>query len=47
MRFYELTGFEVPDSLLLLPVLGFYLSSGLEILRLGVFTVTGPSPADH
>lgn len=47
VRFYELTGFDVPTSLLLLPVLGFYLSRGLGILCPGGITEMGPSLADQ
>lgn len=43
VHFYELTGFDLLNSLLLLPVLGFYLSRGLEILCLGTITGTGPA----
>lgn len=47
VHFYELTGFDLLNSLLLLPVLGFYLSRGLEILCLGTITGTGSSLADQ
>ena len=45
--FYELTGFDAPNSCLLLPVLGFYLSSGLGILYAEEPTVMGPSWDHH
>lgn len=47
VHFYELTGFDLLYSLLLLPVLGFYLSRGLEILYLDTITETGSSLADQ
>lgn len=47
VHFYELTGFGLLNSLLLLPVLGFYLSRGLEILCLGTISETGSGLADE
>lgn len=47
VRFYELTGFDVPTSLSLLPVLGFYLSRGLGILCPGGITEMGSSLSDQ
>ena len=40
-------GFDVPNSCLLLPVLGFYLSSGPGILYAEESTVMGPSWDHH
>lgn len=47
VHFYGVTGFDVPTSLLLLPVLGFYLSKGVGILCPGRIIEMGSSLADQ
>lgn len=47
VHFYGVTGFDVQTSLLLLPVLGFYLSKGVGILCPGRIIEMGSSLADQ